>query len=139
MILKEELEVINLNNGNMKNLLIATICIALLAGCASKSSSGNQSITVKKTDEGYNFKAVYPEQKTEKVIDYIEGALANDDIFGGEDDRKNGEISLADSNMFYLKAEPGLIVIDFKKQKNSYASYKKMEDLCMGIKEILQD
>jgi len=123
----------------MKNLIFATICIAFLASCTSKNSGGNQSITVIKTDEGYNFKAVYPEQKTRKVIGYIEGALAKDDIFGGEDDRKNGEISLAEGNMFYLKAEPGLIVIDFKKQKNSYASYKKMEDLCMGIKEILQD
>ena len=123
----------------MKNLIIGTICIAFLAGCASKNNSSNQSITVEKTDEGFNFKAVYPKQKTEKVIHYIEGALAKDDLFGGEDDRKNGEISLVDSNMFYLKAEPGLIVIDFKKQKNSYASYKKMEDLCMGIKEILQD
>lgn len=122
----------------MKNLITAAICSAFLMGC-DFNSDGNQSITVKKTDTEYNFKASYPERKTKKVIDYIEETLKDNQLFANESDRKNSDVSLADSTNFYLKAEPGLIVIDFKKQKNTYTSYKKMEDLCMGIKDLLQD
>ncbi|MFD0939232.1 hypothetical protein [Pedobacter boryungensis] len=120
---------------NNKNYLIALICFVLF-GCNSNQSS--QSISVKKTEAAYNFEASYPEKKTAKVISYIESTI-KDDLFSTVNSKHNAEVLLNDSTKFYLKAEPGFIIIDFKKQKNSITSYQKLEKLCMGIKEVISE
>lgn len=122
----------------MKNklYLVALIC-AMLAACNYNGSS--QSISVRKTEAAYNFEASYPERKTAKVIAYIESTLKDDHLFPTEKSELNSEVVLTDSTRFYLKAEPGFIIIDVKKQKNSFTSYKKMEKLCMGIKDVISE
>ena len=119
-----------------KHYLFAFIC-CLVFGCNLNQS--NQSISVKKTEAAYNFEASYPEKKTAKVIAYIENTLKEDDLFSTVKSKHNSEVVLIDSTRFYLKAEPGFIIIDVKKQKNSFASYQKMEKLCMGIKDVISE
>lgn len=106
-------------------------------GCNFRDGSDDLSISVKNNEAGYNFEATYPERKTEKVVAYLEKELQNDELFTASSDIKNMDVVLADSTRFYLKSEPGFIVIDFKKQKNSFSSYQKMEKVCAGLKELL--
>ncbi len=123
-----------------KSYLILSLIVATLGfGCNFGVDSENQSISIKNNDVGYNFEASYPKKKTEKVVAYIEETLKDDALFTAPSDVKNMDIVLPDSTKFYLKAEPGFIVIDFKKQKNSLTSYQKMEELCKGIKELLSN
>ncbi|MFI5451970.1 hypothetical protein ACHMWN_07405 [Pedobacter sp. UC225_61] len=119
-----------------KHYLFAIIC-CLVFGCNLNQS--NQSISVKKTEGAYNFEASYPERKTAKVIAYIESTLKEDDLFSTVKSKHNSEVVLKDNTRFYLKAEPGFIIIDVKKQKNSLTSYQKMEKLCMGIKDVISE
>ncbi|WP_152969711.1 hypothetical protein [Pedobacter sp. Hv1] len=120
-------------------LYLSMLLAALGLSCNFRSASDNLSISVKNNDAGYNFEATYPERKTDKVVAYLEKALQDDQLFTASSDIKNVNVVLSDSTAFYLKAEPGFIVIDFKKQMNSFTSYKKMEEVCLGLKELLAD
>jgi len=123
-----------------KSFLTLGLLITIFGfGCNFGADSENQSISIKNNDAGYNFEASYPKGKTEKVVAYIEKTLNDDQFFTAPSDLKNMDVVLSDSTRFYLKAEPGFIVIDFKKQKNSFTSYKKMEELCQGLKELLSE
>lgn len=123
----------------MKKIYLGLILLVSFLISACNLDNDDLSITVKKTEMAYNFEASFPQNKTKKVKEYIEKSLAYDTLFKDENSQVNGEISLPDGTKFYLKTESGFIIIDFKKEKNSYNSYKKMENLCMGIKELLQD
>lgn len=121
------------------SLYLSILLTILGLGCNFRSASDNLSISVKNNDAGYNFEATYPERKTDKVVAYLEKALQDEQLFTAPSDIKNVNVVLPDSTAFYLKAEPGFIVIDFKKQKNSFSSYKKMEEVCAGLKELLSN
>ncbi len=125
----------------MKGLyLILTLLFSTLGlSCNFKGGNDNLSISVKNNEEGYNFEASYPERKTDKVVAYLEKTLADETLFTASSDLKNTNVILADSTRFYLKAEPGFIVIDFKKQKNSMSSYQRMEKVCAGLKDVLSN
>lgn len=120
-----------------KYLMLSLVFVVFAFGCRLNGHSDNVSITVKNDEKGYNFEANYPERKTKKVVAYIEETLKDDQLFADENSVKDGNISLGDSIKFYLKAEPGYLVIDFKKQQHTETNYQKMEALCQGIKKVI--
>lgn len=72
----------------MKNVNYLIVLIsATLFGCNFSGNSDNLSISVKSTDSGYNFEASYPENKTEKVVAYLEKSLLDDSLYTA--DRKS--------------------------------------------------
>ncbi len=109
----------------------------LASGCKFSGSADSQSISIRNTAEGYNFQASYPERKSKSVVDYVEGTLKDNRIFDAAE-KKDAEIVLGDGSRFYLKAYPGYIEIDFKKNKNSFTAYQKLKELCAGIKDTLK-
>lgn len=118
-------------------VVLAFFGIALGLGCGFDNSSNRQSISVRKTEDSYRFKASYPKKKTNEVMTYVQNTLKDGQLFG-RDGVSDSEINLGDSTKFYLQSEPGFIAIEFKKIDNSFKSYQKMESMCGGIKKILQ-
>lgn len=121
-----------------KAYYLITILTASLFGCNFNGNNDNISISVRSTDAGYSLDASYPEQKTEKVVKYIEETLGDEKIFTVPSDIKDEEVALGDSVKFYIKSSPGNLEIDFKKQHNSKASYAKLVEMCKGVKEVLK-
>lgn len=121
----------------MKNAYYLIAACTILSGC-NLNGNDNLSISVKSTATGYSFDAAYPENKTEKVVAYLEKTLGNDKIFTALSDIKDEEVAMGDSVKFYLKSSPGNLEIDFKKQYNSEASYNKLVEMCKGVKEVLK-
>ncbi|RZK52121.1 MAG: hypothetical protein EOO91_19895 [Pedobacter sp.] len=121
-----------------KTYYLIALIPALLVSCNFNGNDDNVSISVRSTDAGYSLDASYPENKTEKVTKYLEETLGDDKIFTAPSDIKDEEVALGDSVRFYLKSSPGNIEIDFKKQHNSEASYKKLVEMCKGVKEVLK-
>ena len=118
-------------------LVFAAITITLLLAC-NFGSSHNQSITVKKTDSKYQFKASFPERKTGKVLSYIKKTLKEDRLFRESQESKESDVNLGDTVKFHLKSGPGQIEITFWKMENSFLGYQKLEKMCIHIKEVLR-
>ncbi|WP_199138737.1 hypothetical protein [Pedobacter sp. ASV12] len=122
----------------MKRIYLMVALVAVLAsGCKFGGHADSQSISIRNTNEGYNFQASYPERKSKYVVDYVERTLKDDRIFDAAE-KKDAEIVLGDGSRFYLKAYPGYVEIDFKKNKNSFTSYQKLKELCAGVKDTLK-
>lgn len=122
----------------MKRIYLMLALFAVWAsGCNIGNKSNSQSISITNSAEGYNFRASYPEGKSKSVVAYIEGALKDNRIFDAGA-KKNAEIVLGDGSRFFLKAYPGFIEIDFKKDKNSFTGYQKLKELCEGVKDTLK-
>ena len=118
-------------------IVLVFVGITIATACKFGADSDKQSITVRKTDTTYRFKASYPKRKTTEVLNYVERTLKQEQLFG-TDGIKDSDVILGDSIKFHLQSEPGFIAIDFKKTDNSFESCQKMESMCIGIKKILQ-
>lgn len=105
----------------------SVICLMLMSGCDFIKKSSGQSITIKKTDSKFQFKASFPEYKTGKVYDYIEEVLLNTHIFAGNNDIKNVALNLGDTLRFRLKAEPGDVEIMMHKPDNTEIHARQIE------------
>ncbi len=119
------------------SIVLAFVGIAMGLGCGFDNNSNRQSISVRKTDASYQFKASYPKKRTNEVITYVENTLKDGQLFG-RDGINDADINLGDSIKFHLQSEPGFIAIEFTKTDNSFGAYQKMERMCVGIKKILQ-
>jgi hypothetical protein len=121
-----------------KTILCFTLCAIIATGCNFGNNADNISITVKKTDPNYKFTAEYPARKTAEVIKYINKSLDKDKLLSNPYDSKDVNINLGDTVRFHLISEPGYLEIYFKKMDNSRLSYRKLEEMCVGIKEVLR-
>jgi len=119
-------------------MIIAIVGIALGLGCGFDGNSNRQSISVRKTDASYQFKASYPKKRTADVITYVENTLKDGQLFG-RGGISDSDINLGDSIKFHLQSEPGFIAIEFKKTGNSFGAYQKMERMCIGIKKRIEN
>ena len=118
-------------------LTILILTVVLLFGCSFNDE--NQSVKIEKNSSGYNFEATYPERKTKDVVAYLDKNLKQDNPYKSENEQIDADVVLPNDAAFYLKTRPGLIVINFKKQKNNEANYQRLEKLCLGIKEELKN
>lgn len=121
----------------MKILFPIFVLLATIFGCNPGNRNGI-SITVKSSESSYHFEASYPERKTKKVQDYVKKTLGQDELFAHSNGSLRTEVILSDTLKFSLSSATGYIAIDFKKQDNTYAMYKKLENMCQGIKEQLK-
>jgi hypothetical protein len=121
-----------------KIILFIAIGTMMFMGCGLDMDSDNQSITVKRNEFKYQFTAEFPKRKTEQVIKYINTTLNEEKLFTDPNEQKDTIISLGDTVRFHLVSEPGYIEIKFRKTDNPPSSYKKLEQMCMGIKDVLK-
>lgn len=122
----------------MKNLKLILLMVMLMVGIACKSNRTSQSITIKNSVKVYSLEADYPERKTNQLFRFIENTLNNHQLFGQVTEKEFTEIVLPDETKFKLAYQPGYIKIQFNKDENSEASYRKMKSLYSGITKILK-
>jgi hypothetical protein len=122
----------------MKKIKIIMFGLLVMMMTACNLNSSGLSVTVKKTDERYEFKATYPDRKTPKVNDYLKKAFKNEDdtlflqVEGGK------EVVLANGTTFYIRSNPGIIELELLKKKNTSVGYHYFEELIEGIRDVLK-
>ena len=50
----------------------------------------------------------------------------------------DGDITLDDKSVFYIKKSPGFLNIKLDKEKNSDAAYQQVRAVCEGINEVVR-
>ena len=50
----------------------------------------------------------------------------------------NGDITLDDKSVFYIKKSPGFLNIKLDKEKNSDVAYQKIRSVCEGINDVVR-
>ena len=117
----------------MKNLLfsaiIGSIALGSFSGC---KESGESKISVSDSDDEYEFFAKYDVKKTRDVQNFINSQIAPRRFAVGED--VDVTATLGDKTKFELKESKGKVRIRLDKGKNSVASYKRIKQICEGIK-----
>lgn len=115
-------------------LIIALVALTVTFGCEMGAS--NQSIVVVNNQKGYVFTAKYPKHKTDKVVAYLKNELGNK-IFADVQGEQIRDLILKDGSKFHFEMDAGYTKIAFTKRDNSEVNFKKLIELCRGIKEVL--
>lgn len=114
--------------------LSVIIMVIMFFACKLNSSGGRQSITVKSSESNYQFKAEFPEYKTDRVFKYIERQLDTTRLFQQDNDQ---DIQFDDHMKFRLRSTNGFLELRFSKNENAEVAWQKLQRLCMGVKEEL--
>ncbi|SDL16384.1 hypothetical protein [Siphonobacter aquaeclarae] len=118
----------------MRNLLFVLL---LLTGCAHRGDY--LSFKVNDSDETFQLSAEYNPDKTEQVQEYLDEKLTTGNDASFENAEIDATMTLNDKTHFYIRSNPGELLIRFNKSENSKASYLKMKELSKGLKDVLTD
>lgn len=118
----------------MRNLLFVLL---LLTGCAHRGN--DLSIKVKDSDETFELAAEFDPDKTEQVREYLDEKLTTGSDPSFENAEVDATMTLNDKTHFYIRSNPGELLIRFNKSENSKASYLKMKELSKGLRDVLTD
>ncbi len=116
-------------------LFLLLVTAVVFTGCGY--GKNNVNIAVTDTDRWYEFSAHFSEDKTARVQRYINKSVGPDAIFTPANSQFDNDAVLADSTRFHLQSSAGNLAIRLNKQENSGASYKRVQRMCEGIREII--
>ncbi|MCW3088022.1 MAG: hypothetical protein JWQ78_1408 [Sediminibacterium sp.] len=126
-----------------KFLLILVFCTVTIACFFAaivhkirRQHSQDISISVKESENMYKLYASYNKNKTRKIQRYLDAQL-NSDMFSNA--RIDANVVLEDHTNFYIKANPGVLMIRLNKRDNSIDSYYRIKHLGEGIKKRLAE
>jgi hypothetical protein len=90
-------------------------------------------------DAGHYFymDADFHKSKTRQVEHYINRELGRKSHFSFFNTNTNATLTLADDTKFYMRKEPGYIMIKLDKDENSPAAYYRIKSMCEGMKDII--
>ena len=97
------------------------------------------SITISESGDEYQLSASYDKNKTRKIQRLLDRELGSDYEASFQNECVDGEISLHDRTVFYIRSLPGRLKISFDKSENSEESSDKIRELCEDIKDALED
>ena len=122
--------------------LLPAGCLFLLFGfSACHVHHGNNhdlSVSVKESDDEYQFTASFDEDKTRKVQNFISGYTGENGLFkNGGNVEIDANTTLDDNAQIYIRCHPGRLKIKFDRDDNSAISYEHAKEMCEGIKDIL--
>ncbi|GAB3705953.1 hypothetical protein GCM10027592_38980 [Spirosoma flavus] len=115
----------------MKYLSILLLIVSSLVAC----SDGDIKISVTDSDDTYEFFAKYDKKKTQRVQDFINQKMAPGSNVTG--DNIDITTTLDDNTRFELEEYPGKVRVKLDKEDNSEASYRRVKDMCEGVKRIV--
>jgi len=119
---------------------LAILLSVLLAGIAIISCGfPNGSISIKHSqyDHYYEMTAKFNPEKTTKVDKYLDQELSSGDM-SFTNTEMDGEITLDNRTIFYIKKSPGYLNIKFDKEKNSEEAFNKIKSVCEGINDVVR-
>jgi hypothetical protein len=117
----------------IRNILLALILGNCFFSC---SSSGDLRISVKDSDEEYQFSAHFDEHKTSKVKRVIDQSIAPA-LISSQEDEVGVTTILENKTRFDLQYDPGDVLIKLNKNENSKASYIRIKKMCEQIKKVI--
>lgn len=122
----------------MKRILFSTLIGALLLSISlSCFNSDDVKISVKDSDDTFEFYAKFDKSKTRKIQDFINKEIAPSSLVTDKD--LDVTTTLDDKTQFEIKESPGKVQIKLDKEDNSVASYKRIKKMCEGIKGIISE
>ena len=128
----------------MRKLFFALVLCTFLIACffsfawhtIKRQSGNNVSISIHESEDRYKLYASYQKNKTRKIQRYLDAEL-NSHLFSRA--RINATVTLDDQTNFYIKANPGILLIKLNKSDNSPESYHRIKLLGEGIKRELAE
>jgi hypothetical protein len=99
-------------------------------------NAGDLKISVKDSDEEYQFSAHFDEHKTSEVKRVIDQSITPTRIYS-EKDEVGVTTILDDKTKFDLQYDPGDVLIKLNKNENSKASYIRIKKMCEQIKKVI--
>ena len=94
-------------------------------------------ISVNESNTNYKFTAYYNSENTAKVEHYINKCIAPNSLAKSENDYMDVNTTLSDQTKFYIKEGPGELKIELDRTRNTAASYFRIKNICMGVKDLL--
>ena len=122
----------------MKNSAIFFCALSL---CIATISCGfpNGSISIKHSQYShyYEMTAKFNPDRTAAVERWLDKELSTGDV-SFTNTEIDGDITLDDKSVFYIKKSPGFLNIKLDKEKNSDAVYQKIRAVCKGINDVVR-
>ena len=81
--------------------------------------------------------ARYNPDATSDLEGYMTDKIGRTSNMSFANTRIKGQLSLDDGTTFYIEKHPGYIEIKLDKAKNSYESYRRIKQMCEGIKKVI--
>ena len=127
----------------MKKYSIILLSICLFAACSRhhryRIHDSNLDLTVFESGNTYRLNASYNEDKTGAVQHFINRSIEPNELFSSAGDYFDTQTELRDRTRFYIKSAPGRLEIKLNKRENSYASYKRIKEMCEGVAGVLKE
>jgi len=124
-------------------LTIIIISACLFSNCSRhhryRIHDNNLDLTVSESGYVYKLKADYNEDKTGDVQRYINQSIEPNGLFSSSEDYFDINTELKDHTRFSIKSSPGKLEIKLNKRENSYASYKRIKEMCEGVAGVLKE
>ena len=111
-----------------------SICIAIIS-CGFPD--GSISIKHSEYDHYYEMTAKFNPDRTTAVERWLDKELPAGDV-SFTNTQIDGDITLDDKSVFYIKKSPGFLNIKLDKEKNSDAVYRKIRSVCEGINDVVR-
>ncbi len=116
------------------------VCIVLICYIIPKYAAGQERNSAIELSDSRNFvelKTKYDKSKTRQVQEYLTESL-KETGFKFTNTQLDADLALTGGVNFYIKLNPGELVLKFDKRKNNTDDYTKFKKMCAGIKTIVQ-
>ena len=122
-----------------KNSLALACNLFVLCFSLSCSQLNDHDIHIQVNDSDHSYKIVahFSKNKTRNVERYMDDKIGKASNMSFVNTSIDGELTLDDHTMFYLKKYPGFVEIKLDKDKNSDEAYYTMKSMGEGIKKVL--
>lgn len=116
-------------------ILFCVLSLSLIIICCG-FPGGSISIKHSEYDHYYEMTAKFNPDRTAAVERWLDKELASADV-SFTNTQIDGDITLDDKSVFYIKKSPGFLNIKLDKEKNSDAVYQKIRSVCEGIQDVV--
>ena len=125
----------------MKRAFILIVVIfSAIAICISckQYHHGDINITISESGNMFSMTSHFNEEKTHDVLAFMDRRLGNANHFSFVNSKLDATLTLEDQTNMYVKTKQGYVEIKMDKSKNSYENYKRVKNMCEGIKEVIK-
>lgn len=115
------------------------LLVWLSVSCFHFDDDHNINISVSENENVYKMSAHFTRSKTRAVHEFMDKKLGHPNNVSFVNSEIDATLTLQDQTVFYVKSYPGELEIKLDKEKNSYEAYKRVKEMCEGIKSVVAD
>ncbi len=119
----------------MRKFYVVIILSLLLSACFH----GHDDIEISYHDSPaeYTMEVIYHPDDADEVDAYLDHTIGHHHSSSFRNTRIDGHVSWDDRGVFYMKKNPGHLVIRMDKDRNSRGMYHDLKKVCQGIKSVV--